>query len=255
MTRLQKLVSVLSLGLCLSGTADGVPLLELPSIPAREEAEVPLEIPATIEAAALNEPLQRGHWTVACARATAALAQAQPLVEALGVFALCAALQDDTEAFGRALQRLREAETSPYYAVLAQSIADLHAKGHARALSALRRLSETHPEDGLTRYFIGEGEYAGGDGEAARQSFTAVLKVWPKHAPAMVALSRLDATDGASDAALQRAIGQMENATQVEPANRAYWRWLAALCERAGQTSRAQAIALQRLQGWQPARH
>jgi predicted Zn-dependent protease len=174
------------------------------------------------------------------------------MVEALGIFALCAALHGDAEALGRAQQRLKEAEASPYYAILAQSVAALRATQTSRALAGLQGLLATHPADGLTRYFLGEAEYTAGDEAAARQSFSAALTAWPLHAPAMMALSQLEAGGEASEAALARAIALMEQATKIDPGNRTYWQWLAALCERAGQTGRAQAIALQRLQAWQP---
>ncbi len=253
MNLLQKLISALGLGLCLVGAARGLPLPESPPVRTTDVAPAPLAFGATSEAqAALVDPLRRGLWPLACTRATAALAGAQPMVEALGIFALCAALHGDAEALGRAQQRLKEAEASPYYAILAQSVAALRATQTSRALAGLQGLLATHPADGLTRYFLGEAEYTAGDEAAARQSFSAALTAWPLHAPAMMALSQLEAGGEASEAALARAIALMEQATKIDPGNRTYWQWLAALCERAGQTGRAQAIALQRLQAWQP---
>ncbi len=199
----------------------------------------------------IAEALQRGRWPLACQRATSALAGAQPDVEALGIFALCAAINHDQPALTQANARLKEAETVPYYATLVAAVSDLHAQRPAPALVQLTTLTAARPQDALAQFFLGEARYANGEPAAARRCFEAVLTSWPAHAPAMLALSRLDATE----ARLPQAIARMEQATQIDPQNRDYWRWLADLCTQAGDPGRAQAITLQRLRVRSPSAH
>ena len=204
---------------------------------------------APIEASGgLTDALQRGHWSVACRQASATLAEGQPALDALGVFALCAALRHDQQALTQARARQPEAEPEPYYRELVAAVVELQAEQAAPAARRLAGLLTTHPTDPLVQYFAGEAHIANGDALAARRAFDAVLDVWPAHAPALLALSKLDA----ADAKLPQAIARMEQATQLDPQNRDYWRWLAELCTQAGQTGRAQAIVLQRLQVWSP---
>jgi tetratricopeptide (TPR) repeat protein len=97
----------------------------------------------------------------------------------------------------------------------------------------------------LANYFRGEALFALGREDEAIQSFRASLDEWPEHAPALAAIARLTAGADASSEALATAVAMTEQATRIEPTNLGYWRQLADLCERNGETGRASAIRLQ----------
>lgn len=226
------------------GTAfDLFPLLE-------ESSDMPLQSLISdaelVESSYFTIPLSNGLWNVACARATNALAKQQPSVDALGIFSMCAAIRNDTKAVNAALMRLKEVESpSHYYEQLTQGIMLLRNKSPDKASAVFKNALQQRAGDPLTLYFAGEASYAQGKVADAIANFKSCLKGWPDHAPAHSALARLTASHNASKSTLKSAIASTEQATKIDPANRGYWRQLADLCDRAGETGRANAIRLQ----------
>ena len=194
----------------------------------------------------LTEALSKGHWNPACAIAIKTLAQQQPVLDALGVFAMCAALHNDRKAVTTALKRLEEAEFPPhYYQQLTQGILLLKDKTPAKASAVFASVLQQRPADPLALFFAGEAFYAQRKNAEAMASFKSSLTGWPDHAPTHAAIARLLATDHAPKSALQSAIASSERATKIDPANQAYWQQLADLLDRADETGRASAIRLQ----------
>ncbi len=194
----------------------------------------------------VTEALSKGLWNSACAGATIMLAKQQPVMDALGVFAMCAALRNDTKALHSAMKRLEQAEFPPrYYEQLTQGILLLRKKSPDKAGAIFRNVLGQRTDDPLALYFEGEALHAQGKDTEAIASFKSSLKGWPDHAPAHSAVARLTTTGNASKSALQSAIASTERATKIDPTNRAYWQQLADLCDRAGETGRASAIRLQ----------
>lgn len=199
-----------------------------------------------VESSYLSVPLANGQWTSACARATHVLAKQQASVDALGIFAMCAAIRNDTKVVNTALKRLKEAEPPPhYYAQLTEGILLLRSRTPDKAGAAFKSILQQRANDPLAFYFAGEASHAQGKNADAIAYFKSSLKAWPNHAPAHSALARLTVSGNASKSALQSAIASAEQATKIDPANRGYWKQLANLCERAGETGRANAIRLQ----------
>lgn len=197
---------------------------------------------------ALNA-ISRGRWSNACSIATNVLARKVADVDALGVFALCAAIRNDAAAASSAIERLREAEPSAYYGLLTQGILELKAGSPERAEAAYKTVLRSRTADPLALYFSGEALHARRQDAEAIGTFRAVLKIWPDHAPALTAVARLLAAPNASKESLNEALVLTERATTIDPTNQAHWRLLAELCDRTGQQSRANAIALQWLSG------
>jgi len=252
-TVLTLFASVLILG---AGMALGSPLSEAnkdaPALSTllEEFGDVPLQplISDTelIESAYLSVPLARGQWTMACARATQVLAKQQASVDALGIFSMCAAIRNDTKAVNTALKRLKEVESPPrYYEQLTQGILLLRSKLPDKAGTIFKNVLQQRANDPLAFYFAGEAAHALGRNADAIGNFKSSLKAWPDHAPAHSALARLTASGNASKNALKSAIASTEQATKIDPANRGYWKQLADLCDRVGETGRANAIRLQ----------
>lgn len=199
-----------------------------------------------IESSYLSVPLARGQWTSACARATQVLAKQQASIDALGIFSMCAAIRNDATAVNTALKRLKEAEPPPhYYQQLTEGILLLTRKTPEKAGAAFKNVLQQRAQDPLAFYFAGEAAHAQGKNADAIANFKSSLKAWPDHAPAHSALAHLTASGNATKSALRSAIASTEQATKIDPANRSYWKQLADLCERAGETGRANAIRLQ----------
>lgn len=193
----------------------------------------------------LTEALRTGRWNSACAIAVKTLAQQQPVVDALGVFAMCAALHNDRKAAATALKRLDEAEYPPhYYRQLTLGILLLKDKSSDKASAVFASLLQQRVDDPLALYFAGEAFYAQSKDAEAVASFKASLKAWPEHAPTHAALARLMAAGNAPKSALQAAIASTERAAKIDPTNPAYWQQLADLLDRADETGRANAIRL-----------
>lgn len=236
-----------ALGALIPEANKGVPAL---SSLLEESGDTPLQplISDTelIESSYLSVPLAKGQWTSACARATHVLAKQQASVVALGIFSMCAAIRNDTKAVNTALKRLKEAESPPhYFKQLTEGILLLRGKTPDKAGAVFKNVLQQRANDPLAFYFAGEASHAQGKNADAITYFKSSLKAWPDHAPAHSALARLTASGNASKSALQSAIASTEQATKIDPANRGYWKQLADLCERAGETGRANAIRLQ----------
>jgi hypothetical protein len=190
--------------------------------------------------------VSRGAWGAACSMAADSLARQQPDIEALGVFTICAAIRNDRSVAIRSLEVLRGAESPPYqFAHVAQAILDLRDSAPWKALERLSPLRSADVGSPLASYFAGEALHTlDRDAEAVR-AFNDTLARWPEHAPALAAVARLMAEADDTPATLKTAIAMTERATQVNPENLGYWRQLADLCERDGQSGRASAIRLQ----------
>jgi tetratricopeptide (TPR) repeat protein len=248
-----------SLALLAAQAALAIPIASEPG--AREVGPASLELVAPASAAADRaEPgtasgmtalnaVSRGRWTSACGIATRILAARIPDVDALGVFALCSAIDNDTAAAGSALERLHEAESPRYYGVLTEGILDLRGGLPAQAETAFKAFLRAKSGDPLASYFNGEALHAQRKDVEAIAAFRKVLKTWPDHAPALTAVARLLAGAKASRDNLQEALAMAERATAIDPTNRAHWKLLAELCARTGQAGRANAISVQWLSG------
>jgi tetratricopeptide (TPR) repeat protein len=221
-------------------------LLELaaPASAAAERAE-----PGTASGTAALNAISRGRWASACGTATKILAARIPDVDALGVFALCSAIDNDAAAAGSALERLHEAESPRYYGALTEGILDLRNGLPAQAETAFKTVLKAKSGDPLAAYFNGEALHAQRKDAEAIAAFRKVLKAWPDHAPALTAVARLLAGAKASRDNLQEALAMAERAAAVDPTNRAHWKLLAELCARTGQAGRANAISVQWLSG------
>jgi cytochrome c-type biogenesis protein CcmH/NrfG len=216
-----------------------------PGIPA---PDLSLLVPAPPSAAtqALARAVERGLWSRACAIATDTLARRESDIEALTVFAICSAVTNDSEASGKALQRLQDAEgTSGDRVSLVQGIVRLRAGAAVEAVMLFDDILQKHPDDPLTLYFLGTALRAENRTADAIMAFRRLLQRWPDHSPALVAIAGLTAGPDAKAEDLQAAIALTEHATRIEPMNRAYWRLLAELYDRSGQHARASAVTLQ----------
>ncbi len=221
------------------------PLLEEPGDPAIKPLLSDEQL-RNLTSSQITASLSKGLWNSVCSSATAILAKQQPDVDALGAFALCAALRNDKDAVTTSLKRLKEAEFPPrYYEQLTQGIVLLRNKSPDKAGTVFKNVLQQRADDPLALYFAGEAFHAQGKDAEAIASFKSSLKAWPDHAPAHSAVARLTAAGNASKSALQSAITSAERATKIDPGNRAYWQQLADLCEKAGETGRANAIRLQ----------
>lgn len=189
--------------------------------------------------------LSHGRWAEACAGANRILAQRVPDIEALGIFALCAALSGDEQATSLALARLREVGSAPRFALLADGVRQLRAGRRDAASARFAEVLQHRADDPLALYFDGETLYAAGESRQALAAFEATLKTWPEHVPAMTAAARVLAAATASDSDLVAARDLAERATKLDPWTQANWRLLAELCRRTGQSERAEAITLQ----------
>jgi tetratricopeptide (TPR) repeat protein len=207
--------------------------------------------PSAIDPAALaNNPLMqsliRGQWSSACAIATDILARKQADLDALGVFAMCAALRNDTRAAGTALLRLKEAEAAPYYyALLTEGILQLKNNSPENAFAAFRKVIRQRSADSLASYFSGEALHAQHRDAEAITAFKSSLEIWPDHAPALAAVARLISAGDVPRETLKSAVTMAERAAKIDPGNPAYWQQLSDLCERSGEHGRANAIKLQ----------
>jgi tetratricopeptide (TPR) repeat protein len=190
--------------------------------------------------------LARGQWAAACRTATDTLADRRPNIDALGVFALCAAIRNDESMILPSLERLVANEPPPQaYVRLVQAVLHLKEEAPGRALEALEPLRSGDVNSPLASYFAGEALHAQGRDAAAVEAFQACLDLWPEHAPAMVAIARLSIGMDGNKGTLEKAIAMTEQATRIEPSNLGYWRQLADLCERNGEFGRASAIRMQ----------
>lgn len=190
--------------------------------------------------------VERGSWTRACGLATSVLAQNEPNLDALGLFAICQALIARTEETAQALSRLSNVEPSPaYYAPLTEAIVHLRNGRVDKAEADLDQVLKSRRDDPLATYFRGELLHAQRKDGDAIATFNAVLKTWPEFAPALSAAARLMADKGASTQTLDAAIAMCQRAALIEPMNLAYWKQTADLYDRAGQHERAEAIRLQ----------
>lgn len=220
-----------------------LPLLDLDT-PSRAPASGMTTDPGsgTLALAALGQ----GRWQVACSMATRVLARQVPDGEALGLFALCAAVQGDRQTAAVTLRRLKQVEPVRHYSVLAEAVLNLQDGAADAALAALDALLEARRADPLALYFRGEALHALSRDAEAFGAFTAAAAEWPDHVPALTAAVRLTlaSTDAPADR-LRVALGLAERATRLDPWQRAHWRLLAELCRRTGQEARAQAIVAQ----------
>ncbi len=238
-------VSALSGNAALIGSDQKAPSADLTGGPASDMRLLDAN-PAGDPSAALDSALRLGVWRKACSIATNVLARQERNVDALGVFGLCAAVRNDKEAAGKALQRLREAEGAPnYYATMTQGILRLRGGSASEADAMFKSVLKARPDDPLALYFTGEAMHARNrDGDAV-SSFKAVLKRWPDHAPALASAAKLMASPKASKEDLREAVSLTERATKIEPMNLAYWKQMADLYERVGERDRAAAVRLQ----------
>lgn len=218
------------------------PLLELEA--QASKAQGPVALGTASGMSALNV-VSRGRWMSACGIATTVLAHKVADVDALGVFALCAAIRNDTAAASRAVERLREAESVPYYGLLTQGILRLKEGEPEKAESAFKTVLRSRSGDPLALYFNAEALHARQKDTEAIAGFRSVLKSWPDHTPALTSAARLLAAPKATKEDLKEALAMTERATSIDPTNLANWRLLAALCDRTGQQDRANAIAVQ----------
>lgn len=221
----------------------------LPALPPVPDAASTSDAPSEAGIAAnlqLIQSLSRGLWTTACDQAAGILGRQRPDIDALGVFAICAALRSDEKSTSASLDALKAREaTPPYYATLVEGILQLQKKAPEEAQAIFSRIREQRASDPLALYFIGEAHHAQKRSAEAIAAFERTLETWPEYAPAIAAIARLKAGGASTPEALQSAISLTEQATRIDPANLGYWRQLADLCERAGDTGRANAIRLQ----------
>ena len=194
----------------------------------------------------LIQAVARGQWMAACDQATTIMSRQRPDLDALGVFAICAALRNDGEATQSARDALNQREAPPnYYSRLVAGILHLKNKAPQKAEKEFATIREQRASDPLVMYFVGEAHHAQGKDAEAIAAFKSSLDTWPDHAPALAAVARLSANKTASPDVLKASISMTEQAARIEPDNRGYWKQLADLCERAGETGRASAIRLQ----------
>lgn len=202
--------------------------------------------PQPIHGSRLPQAVGEGHWGAACTQVTRILAKQQPDVDALGIFALCAAIRNEKAAANTALARLKEAEALPgYYAQMTWGILLLRDNAPDKAVALFKQVLADRPGDPLAAYFSGEALHAYGKDTEAIAAFRATLSAWPQHAPALSALARLTTKGNASSSTLKSAIEMAERATRIDPGNRGYWQQLADLHELAGNQGQANAIRLQ----------
>lgn len=208
---------------------------------------LPTDMPTDPGSGALAlSALGQGRWSVACSMATRVLARQVPDVEALGLFTLCAAVQDDRQTAVVALKRLKQVEPVRHYSVLTEAVLRLQEGAPDVALATLGPVLQARAGDPLARYFHGEALHALKRDAEAITEFKAVTQTWPDHVPALTAAARLVlALPDAAAGDLESAITMAERAARLEPWQRKHWRVLADLCRRAGQEARATAITLQ----------
>jgi tetratricopeptide (TPR) repeat protein len=240
-----------------AAVAFAAPTTQAPAQPTASPLLAPIAPPAaplpgvgrfdTLTGEAALAALADGHWLAACRMATAVLARQVPDVNAIGLFGVCAAVNDDRTSARAALARLTEIEKPPYFGPLVEAVLLLHEQAADKALAAVRTAQQARADHPLARYFEGEALYAAKQPAAAISAFNAVLKAWPQFAPAMTANARLLAGPKASKAELREAVALADRATRVEPTNVGYWRLLADLSRRSGDEGRASAIELQYL--------
>ena len=226
----------------------GVPesSVQLPSSAGTGGGEPAFGAGESIAISRLTQAVAHGQWRSACALATRLLAQKVADVDALGTFALCAAVRDDKATVDKALRRLVEAEEAPrYYEQLVRSVVLLNDGAPDKASAVLSTVLRAYPGDPLALYFSGEALRARGKVGDAIAALRSVLAVWPDYAPALSAIAQLTTPPNVSTASLQAAITLAERAASIEPGNLTYWQQLASLCERAGEHGRASAIKLQ----------
>jgi len=86
----------------------------------------------TLTGEAALAALAGGHWLAACRMATAVLARQVPDVNAIGLFGVCAAVNDDRASAQAALARLGEVEKPPYFGLLVEAVLLLHERPRTR---------------------------------------------------------------------------------------------------------------------------
>lgn len=194
----------------------------------------------------LSDAVESGRWSKACSIATKALANENPDLESLGIFAICEALVNNASAVAQARYRLNEMEVAPRrYSLLADGVLLLRNGKAEAASSAFARVLAARHEDTIALYFSAEALHSLRRDKEAISALRQLLKVAPDNAAALAANARLVAGKGASASDLKQAISLTEHATQVEPMNRALWKQLAQLYDRTGQRGRAAAIMMQ----------
>jgi tetratricopeptide (TPR) repeat protein len=224
-------------------TPQSVPLSAATESPASKDPTLPALGNAS-GLLALNA-VSRGGWGRACSMATTVLAHKLADVDALGIFALCAAIRSDNTAVTSALERLPEVEPTAYYGALTQGVTLLRSGAPEKAQAAFKTVLQAHPGNPLALYFSAEALHARQLDAQAVTAFKMVLKSWPDYTPALSAVAALTAVKGAPREILLAAASMSERAARIEPTNLKYWAQTADLCERAGQADRASAIRLQ----------
>jgi len=194
----------------------------------------------------LAEAVKRGMWTRACGTAARMLAAQEPDPEALGIFTVCVAVQNDTAATDVALRRLVAIEGKrDYYSRIAKGIRALRNARFDDADAVFAALLAEQPDNPLAHYFRGAMLRLQHKEAEALAAFKLALRTWPDHAPALAGAAQLTAAPDATDAELAVAISMAERAASIEPMNTEYWKEVAELYNRAGQPARAEAIVLQ----------
>jgi tetratricopeptide (TPR) repeat protein len=211
------------------------------------ELLVPSPAPsASAVAISLDLAVKRGLWSKACGIATDTLARQEAEIEALKVFAICSALVNNTQATETALLRLRNIEgASSHDVLLIDGIVRLRAGSVEQAITQFNSILQAHPDDPLALYFLGTAFRTEKRTEEAISIFQKLLRQWPDHAPALIAIAGITAGPNAKIEDLRKAIVLTKHATQMEPMNLAYWKKLAELYDRIGDHDRASAIKLQ----------
>ena len=148
-----------------AGPASALPMDDAKKLPGAAAgtqsvpSSAPLQAPDASLSPMLSAELQRGNWRKACSIAADALARSEQNVDALGVFGICAALRSDQTAANTALQRLRDAESPPYYATLTEGILQLRNGAAEKADATFASVLKSRPADPLALYFAGEAQH------------------------------------------------------------------------------------------------
>jgi len=203
------------------------------------------DVTAASSEAALTA-LSRGKWQDGFHIAATVLSRETPDINALGVFAVCAAALNNREAAKSALNRLKQVEAEPYAALLTQGILYLRDGASDKADGAFKAVLRKHPNDPVALYFSGEALHARHKDVEAISKFEEALKTWPDFAPALAAAARLRA---ASQEGLKVAVAMTQRAAAIDPENPALKQQLAELYDRSGQGNKARELYVDLLHG------
>ena len=190
--------------------------------------------------------LSRGDCEGGFRIAATVLGRQIPDTNALGVFAVCAAVLNNREAVNSALNRLRLVEEDPYAALLAQGVLYLRDGAADKAEESFKAVLQKHPADPVALYFGGEALQARHKDAEAIAKFDAVLKTWPDFAPALASAARLRAT---TKGGLKEALAMTQRAAAIDPKNAALKRQLAELYDHSGQGNKARELYVELLRG------